>query len=83
MCMGVYCGPRKPRAAKKTKVEEKPATTGNQADKVQTPASDGRKDLAHELVDMIEPDMTDEQKNAVWTLVLYLKSKEPSGQQQK
>lgn len=76
-------GPRKPRAAKKPKADEKPTTTHNQPDKAHSSEPTASKDLAHELVDMIEPGMSDDQKNAVWTLVLYLKGKEPSGQQQK
>ncbi len=73
-------GPLKPRAAKKVKPEQKPATGGNQGDVAPFKPRDVDKDLAHELVDMIEPGMTDEQKNAVWTLVLYLKGKGASGQ---
>jgi hypothetical protein len=76
-------GPRKARAAKKPKVEEKPATADNLGDGARVKPREAGKDLAHELVDMIEPNMTDEQKNAVWTLVLYLKSKEASEQPKK
>ena len=76
-------GPRKPRAGKKIKAKEE-ATTGNQQ---QTPAANrtppSSKELHHQLIDILEPKMTKEQQDAVWTIILYLKNKEASEQKPK
>jgi hypothetical protein len=71
-------GPRKPRAGKKVKPEGRLSATDNQPDPNRERKRDPAKDLAHELVDILEPKMTKEQQDAVWTIVLYLKSKETS-----
>lgn len=70
-------GPRKPRAKAKAKPQQEEATAVNRtAETIANIDPQPPKELHHQLVDILSPDMSDEQKNAVWTLVLYLKGKE-------
>ncbi|WP_147042006.1 DUF5343 domain-containing protein [Sphingosinicella ginsenosidimutans] len=75
-------GPRKPRSAKKAKLKEE-AVTPIDLTKPKDEQEQPRRALHHELVDILSSKMSDEEKNAVWTLVLYLKGLEASEPKEK
>lgn len=68
-------GPRKARGAAKKGKSKQEAGVADDIVKPKVEPQRPARELHHELVDMLCPDMTDDQKNAVWTLVLYLKGK--------
>jgi len=70
-------GQRKLRVLKRPKLKDDNIKTNNvrEKDEPEKPSQA----LHHQLVDILSTDMTDEQKSAVWTLVLYLKEKDGSG----
>jgi hypothetical protein len=70
-------GPRKPRASKRVKAKDEAAhaTPPPPPPPAAVPSAG---ELHHQLIDILEPKMTKEQQDAVWTIVLYLKNKEAS-----